>query len=61
MFYVPIIEKNVGCFHVLIVESPPQLQHEVKIFYKLLLLWLSYLSRGVWLFSVHYFSPSTRS
>ena len=44
--YAPIIETNVGYFHVLIVEFPPKLQHEVKIFYKLLL-WFSYLSRGL--------------
>lgn len=49
MFYVPIIETNVGHFHVLIVEFPPKLQHEVTVFNKmlLLLLWLPYLSRGL--------------
>jgi len=48
MFYVPIIETNVGHFHVISIEFPPKLQHEVTIFYTLLLLlWLPYLSRGL--------------
>ena len=46
MFYVPIIETNIGHFNELIVEFPPKLRHEVNMCYNLQL-WLAYLSRGV--------------
>jgi len=46
MFYAPVIETNVEYFHVLIAEFPLKLQHQVKIFYTLLLR-LPYLFRGL--------------